>query len=165
MRRLRRPGFSSNGTYSGWPASKDVARAAKPLRYEPTRRSRNAWTARITESPPVTPRTYRVQMNNRAPLFSRNSGRNPFRKAVLVSQRASWILLYRVLHGAPHSAVARDQGMEDPGAVRAILDSWRRASHALQRSPDRGDHPRSRQRGLQLRGGRRHPRPTQEGAG
>src|SRR5437773_2365448 len=53
--------------------------ADAPLRYEATRRSRNAWTARITDSPPVTPRTYRVQMNNRTPLFSRNSGRNPFR--------------------------------------------------------------------------------------
>ncbi len=36
---------------------KEVARAAKPLRYEVTRRPRNAWTERITENAPVTPRT------------------------------------------------------------------------------------------------------------
>src|ERR1041385_997274 len=51
---------------------KDVDRAVKQLRHEATRRPRNAWIARITENAPVTPRTLRVQMNSRAPLFSRH---------------------------------------------------------------------------------------------
>ena len=37
--------------------AKGLDRAVKQLRHEATRRTRNAWIARITENAPVTPRT------------------------------------------------------------------------------------------------------------
>jgi len=37
--------------------AKESSYATKPVRHEATRRARNAWTARIAENAPVTPRT------------------------------------------------------------------------------------------------------------